>query len=306
MENATKALLIAAGVLFVLMIISLLVMGYEGISSYYEQRNEILTAEQLDKFNKQFQNYHRENIRGNEMISLMNKIIDYNVSQSYQEGTGYDRIAVEIIIDESGDNSIVNQFKFELDGNKYGDNDLIKKRITNTTGANYASDQQLITITTLPTKLKGLGIELTDNQLQKLEVETANIIVLESDGNEDKGDSYRAIENRRYRAVILKNILNLKETKIDKGPTLPPNIKLESKTEPSYSITLDGKTYKTLEDDQGIIETIKDITSQYYQYVRFKRAKFECTDIIHNTDTGRVKGMKFKLQVNDKGFVDFD
>ena len=82
MENATKALLIAAGVLLAMMLISLLVMGYNRISSYYEQKHELIMAEQLDKFNKEFQNYNRSDIRGNELISLMNKVIDYNVSQA--------------------------------------------------------------------------------------------------------------------------------------------------------------------------------------------------------------------------------
>ena len=112
MENITKALLMAAGMLLAVLILSLLVMAYNKLSGYYEQSQELLTAEQLDKFNKQFQNYAgRKDIRGNELISLMNKIIDYNESESYQVGTNYEPIKVKITIGEN----LVDAFKYETD-----------------------------------------------------------------------------------------------------------------------------------------------------------------------------------------------
>lgn len=39
MENATKALLIAAGVLIGIIILSMLLLGYNQISNYYQQQN---------------------------------------------------------------------------------------------------------------------------------------------------------------------------------------------------------------------------------------------------------------------------
>lgn len=155
MENATKALLIAAGILLTVMLISLLVIGYNQISSYYRQNEEILTAEQLNKFNKQFQNYNRGDIRGNELISLMNKVIDYNVSQSYQEGTNYKPIKVTIKITDDSDNSLLDSFKYETNSapaTSQGDI-LSSAIIENTTANNQANDKKLIAITDVPNNL---------------------------------------------------------------------------------------------------------------------------------------------------------
>lgn len=224
MENATKALLIAAGMLFAIMILSLLVMGYGQISSYYEQKHQIVTAEQLDKFNKQFQNYNRGNIRGNELISLMNKVIDYNESQSYQVGTEYKPIKVKIVIGLA----FVDEFKYKTnDGQKHGEqNDRIKETIQNTVDNvnNKANDEVLVAITKTPDDLKevasDVGINnLTDTQLQKLTMEISNILI-----DEEKTDN-SSCEARRLREILLRNIL-----KLDIGTEYVNDIRLNSDT----------------------------------------------------------------------------
>ena len=301
MENATKALLIAGSMLLAVMLISLLVMGYNRISSHYEQQHELLTAEQLDKFNKQFQNYKRSDIRGNELISLMNKVIDYNTSQSYQEGTGYEPIKVEI--DMISDDIINQFFKYNT-----ADESIISVdadcKITNTVTPTYSSDKKLVAITNTSADLRLKAAEayitnLTDTQLQKLTAEISNIIIdeeidgINQDGtNWSEQQKYRAGENRRNRAILLKNILNLRVT--------------TNLSETIYDIKLDKDNYYKTIEGQDKIETIKEIVSQYHQYTQFKRACFECEEITHNQETGRVKGMKFKLQTNADGNVVFD
>ena len=81
MENAAKALLIAAGVLIGLILISMMVISHREISSYYEEKEQAEISEQVHKFNMQFAPYDRENVRGTDLISLVNKIIDYNQLQ---------------------------------------------------------------------------------------------------------------------------------------------------------------------------------------------------------------------------------
>ena len=78
MENAAKALLIAAGVLIGLILISMIIISSRQISSYYKAKEEEKVVEQLADFNEQFSVYNRDDIRGTELISLINKIIDYN------------------------------------------------------------------------------------------------------------------------------------------------------------------------------------------------------------------------------------
>lgn len=280
MENITKALLMAAGMLLAVLILSLLVMAYNKLSGYYEQSQELLTAEQLDKFNKQFQNYAgRKDIRGNELISLMNKIIDYNASESYQVGTNYEPIKVKITI---GGNDVINAFKYET--SDFG-NEFIKPVIQNTVGGinNQANDQDLIAITNTPEKAReianGVGItNLTDTQLQKLTMEISNILIDETSIDNSSN------EYRRLRAISLRNILNL-----DIG------------TNATNDIYLNATNYKTIIGGEKI-EAIKQIVSIYYQYTQFKRAYFSCPEsgITYNSQTGRVVGMEFKVQTKEE------
>lgn len=289
MENITKALLMAAGMLLAVLILSLLVMAYNKLSGYYEQSQELLTAEQLDKFNKQFQNYAgRKDIRGNELISLMNKIIDYNASESYQVGTNYEPIKVKITI---GGNDVINAFKYET--SDFG-NEFIKPVIQNTVGGinNQANDQDLIAITNTPEKAReianGVGItNLTDTQLQKLTMEISNILIDETSIDNSSN------EYRRLRAISLRNIL-----------------KLDIGTNASNSIRLNDKNYKTISGGEKI-EAIKQIVSIYYQYTQFKRAYFSCPEegVKYNSQTGRVVEMNFQVQTKDQNgqtVVQFD
>ena len=66
MENATKALLIAAGVLIGIIILSMLLLGYNQISNYYQQQSDNLSLKQIVELNKKFTNYDGKTIRGND------------------------------------------------------------------------------------------------------------------------------------------------------------------------------------------------------------------------------------------------
>ena len=57
MENATKALLIAAGVLIGIIILSMLLLGYNQISNYYQQESDNLSLRQIVELNKKITNY---------------------------------------------------------------------------------------------------------------------------------------------------------------------------------------------------------------------------------------------------------
>lgn len=130
MENAVKALLIAAAVLLVLMIISLLVISYGQTSNFFENQHDATVTEQLQSFNEQFVNYNNTTIRGNEMLSIINKVVDYNTMQATNKG--YEKITLNI----SGLDSpqVMNQFKYnDADNSIFGDMNILKgtKEISN-------------------------------------------------------------------------------------------------------------------------------------------------------------------------------
>lgn len=78
MENASKALLIAGGVLSGILILSLLVFMFTSISNNAKSKEEIKIVEQLTAYNKEFESYNRKLLRGTDVVSLINKAISTN------------------------------------------------------------------------------------------------------------------------------------------------------------------------------------------------------------------------------------
>lgn len=93
MENASKALIMAGGILIAMLIVGLLVWGYNNISSSQRANAEAEELEQVTEFNLKFEAYNKGSVRGYQMISLANLARDYNTR--YLEEDGY--YEVEII-----------------------------------------------------------------------------------------------------------------------------------------------------------------------------------------------------------------
>ncbi len=86
MENAAKALIMAASVLIAIVIISAFILMMSNLTSYQESSYQSNLSAQIAEFNNQFVTYDRSNIRGSDMISLMNRVSDYNIRYVNSEG----------------------------------------------------------------------------------------------------------------------------------------------------------------------------------------------------------------------------
>lgn len=84
MENASKALLIVAGILFAILIIGLLMYTWNALGNYTSQIEEEEKKEQLTAFNKQYEVYQRQLLRGSDVASLINKVRDNNKIHSQE------------------------------------------------------------------------------------------------------------------------------------------------------------------------------------------------------------------------------
>lgn len=82
MENASKALLMAGGILIALIIISMLLLMITNIGDYQRTKDSGAKATQIAKFNRDFERYTEDEIRGTDIVSLINKIADYNSRQT--------------------------------------------------------------------------------------------------------------------------------------------------------------------------------------------------------------------------------
>lgn len=90
MENASKALIMAGSVLIALMIIGALLLMFNNLTSYQDTDIQGTREAQIVAFNNQYTTYDRNNVRGSDIYSLLNKVIDYNRRKS-TEGTGNDQ-----------------------------------------------------------------------------------------------------------------------------------------------------------------------------------------------------------------------
>lgn len=79
MENATKALLIAGGVLIAIVIISIAVFLFISFSNRTKEYTEIISATELQKFNSKFEvHIGRIDITAQELVSMANLAEKYN------------------------------------------------------------------------------------------------------------------------------------------------------------------------------------------------------------------------------------
>ena len=90
MENATKALLIGAGMLFAVVVVSMVLYTYNQITTYYNSKQDEQEVKQQAEFNIEFSAYDRDDVTGFELVSLINKIINYNAQNVVDEGLGFD------------------------------------------------------------------------------------------------------------------------------------------------------------------------------------------------------------------------
>ena len=106
MENASKALIMAGSVLMAILVIGILVFGYNQIS-HVEQTKE--DSEQIDKMTEYMMRFEQFNrgkdnaLYGSELLSLANLQEDYNESEA-REDVGYDKIDITVKINKTLEN----------------------------------------------------------------------------------------------------------------------------------------------------------------------------------------------------------
>lgn len=78
MENASKALIIAGGVLLAMMILSLLVYVGMSMTDMAQSQDRVTLAQQIADFNKSYLAYDKKRMYGTEVITVVNKAINHN------------------------------------------------------------------------------------------------------------------------------------------------------------------------------------------------------------------------------------
>lgn len=285
MENSAKAIIIAGGMFILIMVITLLVIFGRSLSSYMQDQHDKEMVKQITEFNNKFANYQGTELRGNELISVLNRVIDYNALEAGEYG--YDPVLVEIdLVDRNALDSVI---KF----NSTDENFLFKKNVSKIKNSKD-SDDELKTISQKGTTILSKYSDkekypdnyiprLTDTKLQKLSAEISNI-AQEKDNSSwlNKYDE----ENRKtvYNSTRAKKLTNILGYTVSAVGT------------EICKINVDG-----IEKD--IIPAVKNATCEYYQYTQFKRIMFKCTLIEYSQDTGRINKMSFEVKTTTDGKI---
>ena len=135
MENASKALEMAGGVLIALMVLGLLVLGYNRISDLKQIEQDADTV--AKEYFISFEEYNKNGLYGSELFSLVNKIKDYNTK--YPESEGYTQVSLDVTINK--DHKIGN---LGISKGTYGENELYE-RYTSLATAIYNAGHEEIT-----------------------------------------------------------------------------------------------------------------------------------------------------------------
>lgn len=78
MENAAKALEIAAGVLIGVLLMALIVYFFKSAGEWPQQEEDMASVEQIAKFNLEYEVYNKKGMYGVDVISCLNKAKDNN------------------------------------------------------------------------------------------------------------------------------------------------------------------------------------------------------------------------------------
>ena len=238
MENASKALIMAGSVLIAIMIIGALLLMFNNLSSYQNANIQNEKDNQTVAFNNQFATYNRNNVRGSELYSLLNRVVDYNRRKS-TEGTG------------------------STDEGQY-----------------IAYEPMEITFT-----LSSLNeFYPTTNNYEHLIIDTAYTV--DSTTN-DFDKIYKKIKKLEddYGADTLNNLVIAFNSIFD---TIDENKAVANFNNASKNKDILISSYSELEEHYQNI-------CQYYEYVQFKRAKFNCTGAEYSQKTGRIIKMHFEF-----------
>ena len=279
MENAARALEMAAGVLLGVLLMAAVAYFFSNIGVMPETQDQIMTQEQLTAFNKEFEVFQKSGMYGVDVISCLNKAKSNN--EKYAEGRRF------------------------LSGGAYGDEFKIQvfvniKNPLEESIEVYAYDsintKKLIQVFNYPTgitsdkkeTLQSVGIIEKDGQYEYTKYKpTDDLMVAAQTTNVLKNDSSKYLEGNGGTSVTLPNGVtkNYYALKIDyTKPDGPLEYLLK------YSNTMQiTKMNLGKKDNKDVWNTVVWTTALY----NFKTKRFQCDYLEYNDDNGRVNKIYF-------------
>lgn len=292
MENASKALLIAGGMLILIILVSIVLLVKANVENYYASENELEMIADTTKFNEQFTRFNRNDVQGYELISLVNKVVDYNerLSEVGNNDVGAKKIVIELNLCNSG-------FKTTLGSNETDQ--------TDTKIFQLAYDNVLRLFTSNPIKqsdnknkfetiLKDVAeiensnkyISILIKKIKSIQVNSSlNRYPYAASGWSKNKDSISDEQKNNDKEKMIKAIREY-QTAVGNSSAYKPNSNSYDDVSNAYQKMLYEK--KTGEKYNNIEKMYR-----YYEYTQFKKAYFKCTKVEYDSSTGRVNELNF-------------
>ena len=269
MENAAKALELAAGVLLGVMLMALISYFFSHVGEWPQKDDEIATQEQLAKFNLEYEVYDKKGMYGVDVISCLNKAQSNN--EKYAEGNRFlsgSAYGTQYYIDVWVNINSPLEEKLEV---RYYDKN--QKEVVA-----YDDDAPLVD-----------GKELTMNDVGLF----AGI-----DISKDNYTSFGITSPLKTTTVVLDTSKDNRYMEANSGS------KTYSETGKNYYSLLDDSQLETLLDfsnfltikvDNNTGENLEYWSSATWQTAlyNFKTKRFKCDFIGYNDETGRVNAIYF-------------
>lgn len=285
MENASKALLIAGGVLLTMMIVALLMFSWGKIKDFYNGNDDLINARNLSEFNLQFTNYDNRDVHGYELISLANKVADYNFRYSNYKNTANSEDDAK---NDEQYNPITMKINLQGKANVFSFGDVvdgIRKIDSNSNQNSFFNNYN------------NMIQSSTRNDILRIITEATGIQNFYGNG---KGNADQ-ITTRLAKSI---DALILSEEQLEYNKNNKNMTYDESKLAAVNDFKFITKMDKINNQDIDYTKMVQYLTNsnssilKYYEYYQFKRGIFKCSNISYDDVTGRVSEIDFNFTGN--------
>jgi len=267
MENASKALLMAGEVLISIIIINALLLMFNSLTSYQSVKEQNTKETQVIAFNNTYEAYNTKDVRGNDLYSLINRVVDYNKRKSTEgkedddEGQyiNYQPMTIKVSL-KAKNGKDQNEFRYD------------KEQRIFTTGSEFVINSTNNTFDDFFKKIRNpekyTEEKLNSEQLNNLVMGLTKIFISEEDFK------YYCEKDLPKAQQIIYNFNSACGRKVLKAD--------EDKIKESWKAIREGSK-------------IREMVYTYYEYLQFTRAHFDCTKVEYNEGTGRIVSMEFEF-----------
>lgn len=257
MENASKALLMAGEVLISIIIVSALVLMFNSLTSYQKANEQNTKEAQVIEFNNIYEAYNVEDVRGNDLYTLINRVVDYNKRKS-TEGT----------VEDEG--QYLAYQPMEINVSLKADNGDDREKLTAPDGKQRIFTKNEFKINSTKNEFDSLFESITSLE---------NTYTSGSLTNLTTGLTKIFVDNETF-----KNLSTSEQAQIIYN--------FNSAYGSSY---LDASKISQSWEKINERSTIRGDVYTYYEYLQFTRAHFDCAKVKYNEGTGRIIYMEFKF-----------